>query len=180
MTVVYPMEVVIMPKTTYILTDYTVSRRIFTDGRDWPKEMDQNFNGLSIGNGSIRAAMAATPRSRSRRAASRGRAPTRPAASASTRTTSGHQGAHLPRPADNNSCSTRSRRRPRADPALDVLKKIQARPRSRPDLDFNDCAENNHHVFIGNDNYFVSEDGFLMPVKKGQQPPDLRYFTPRK
>ena len=49
MTVVYPMEVVIMPKTTYVLTDYTVSRRIFTDGRDWPKEMDQNFNGLSIG-----------------------------------------------------------------------------------------------------------------------------------
>ena len=49
MTVVYPMEIVILPKTTYVLTDYTVSRRIFTDGRDWPAEMDQNFNGLSIG-----------------------------------------------------------------------------------------------------------------------------------
>src|SRR5215470_3710899 len=34
MTVVYPMEIIIMPKTTYILTDYTVPRRIFTDGRD--------------------------------------------------------------------------------------------------------------------------------------------------
>jgi len=49
MTVVYPMEIIIMPKTTYILTDYTVSRRIFTDGRDWPTELDPSFNGLSIG-----------------------------------------------------------------------------------------------------------------------------------
>src|SRR5439155_24585380 len=30
MTIVYPMEIIIMPKTTYILTDYTVPRRIFT------------------------------------------------------------------------------------------------------------------------------------------------------
>jgi hypothetical protein len=49
MTVVYPMEIIIMPKATYILTDYTVPRRIFTDGRDWPKELDPAFNGLSIG-----------------------------------------------------------------------------------------------------------------------------------
>jgi hypothetical protein len=42
---------------------------------------------------------------------------------------------------------------------------------------FNDCAENNRHVFIGDDSYFVSEEGFLMPVKKGQKPPDLRYFN---
>ncbi len=49
MTVVYPMEIIIMPKTTYILTDYTVPRRIFTDGRDWPQELEPTFNGLSIG-----------------------------------------------------------------------------------------------------------------------------------
>ena len=41
---------------------------------------------------------------------------------------------------------------------------------------FNDCAENNQHVFIGNDSYFLTADGYLMPVKKGQKPPDLRYF----
>ena len=45
-----------------------------------------------------------------------------------------------------------------------------------PTWHFNDCAENNHHVFIGKDNYYISGDGFLMAVKKGQQPPDLRYF----
>ena len=41
---------------------------------------------------------------------------------------------------------------------------------------FNDCAENNHHVWIGKDNYMVSGDGYLMPVKKNQAPPDLKYF----
>jgi len=51
MTVVYPMEIIIMPKTTYILTDYTVSRRIFTDGRDWPKERTRPSTGSRSANG---------------------------------------------------------------------------------------------------------------------------------
>src|SRR5579871_2196780 len=38
------------------------------------------------------------------------------------------------------------------------------------------CNENNHHIVIGKDNYFVSGDGYLMPARKGQSPPDLRYF----
>ena len=38
------------------------------------------------------------------------------------------------------------------------------------------CAENNQHVHIGNENYMVSADGLLMPAKKNQDPPDLRYF----
>ena len=42
------------------------------------------------------------------------------------------------------------------------------------------CAENNNHVQIGSENYFLSADGFLMPTKKDQAPPDLRYFNMRK
>jgi hypothetical protein len=38
------------------------------------------------------------------------------------------------------------------------------------------CAEANNHVGIGNENYFLSADGLLMPAKKDQPPPDLRYF----
>ena len=30
---------------------------------------------------------------------------------------------------------------------------------------------------IGNEGYFLSAEGFLMPAKKGQAPPDLRYFN---
>ena len=38
------------------------------------------------------------------------------------------------------------------------------------------CAENNPHIKIDNDNYMLSAEGLLMPSKKGQKPPDLRYF----
>ena len=41
----------------------------------------------------------------------------------------------------------------------------------------NDCSEDNHHLAIGKEHYFLSADGYLMPAKKGQAPPDLRYFN---
>jgi hypothetical protein len=40
----------------------------------------------------------------------------------------------------------------------------------------NNCNENNHHIVIGTQNYFVSGDSYLMPARKDQPPPDLRYF----
>ena len=41
----------------------------------------------------------------------------------------------------------------------------------------NICTVGNQHVQIGKDGYYLSADGFLMPLKKGQPPPDLRYFN---
>jgi len=38
------------------------------------------------------------------------------------------------------------------------------------------CAEDNHHFEIGKENYFLSVDGYLMPTRKDQPPPDMRYF----
>ena len=38
------------------------------------------------------------------------------------------------------------------------------------------CSEDNHHVQIGKANYVISGVGYLMPVRKGQPAPDLRYF----
>jgi len=46
--------------------------------------------------------------------------------------------------------------------------------------DFVDCAENNPHVVIGGETYMMSADGYLMPTKTGQAPPDLRYFDKAK
>src|SRR4029077_4211428 len=44
------MEVVVTPETTYILIDHIHdSRRIFTDGRDWPRDEEPSFAGYSIG-----------------------------------------------------------------------------------------------------------------------------------
>jgi hypothetical protein len=42
----------------------------------------------------------------------------------------------------------------------------------------NNCNENNPHIMIGQETYYLSADGYLMPSKKGQAPPDLRYFQP--
>ena len=39
------------------------------------------------------------------------------------------------------------------------------------------CAEGNEHLRIGKENYMLSPDGLLMPTKKDQTPPDLRYFN---
>jgi hypothetical protein len=39
------------------------------------------------------------------------------------------------------------------------------------------CAENNPHVRIGADNYYLSAEGLLMPARRDQPPPDLRYFN---
>jgi hypothetical protein len=38
------------------------------------------------------------------------------------------------------------------------------------------CNEGNPHVRIGNESYMLGADGSLMPAKKGQKPPDLKYF----
>jgi hypothetical protein len=46
---VYPIEFVVTPKVTYVLSDYTTNRRIFTDGRDWPSGLLPSFTGYSIG-----------------------------------------------------------------------------------------------------------------------------------
>jgi hypothetical protein len=35
-------------------------------------------------------------------------------------------------------------------------------------------------VKIGNDPYFLSQDGLLMPTRKNQPPPDTRYFNRKK
>ena len=42
------------------------------------------------------------------------------------------------------------------------------------------CMEANPHVRIGKENYMMSADGYLMPAKKNQAPPDLRYFNQQK
>ena len=49
MVAIYPMEIIITPKMAYILSDYNEPRRIYTDGRGWPKEMEPTFLGYSIG-----------------------------------------------------------------------------------------------------------------------------------
>jgi hypothetical protein len=39
------------------------------------------------------------------------------------------------------------------------------------------CTDCNGHVDIAGQNYFLSAVGLLMPARKDQPPPDLRYFN---
>ena len=51
MTIAFtPLEFVVTPETTYILIGGSEHfRRIFTDGRDWPKELEPTYAGFSVG-----------------------------------------------------------------------------------------------------------------------------------
>jgi hypothetical protein len=51
---------------------------------------------------------------------------------------------------------------------------------ARPLWPENSCIEANQHVRIGPETYMLSADGLLMPVKRDQPPPDLRYFKPTR
>ena len=176
MTVVFPMEIIITPKATYILTDYTEPRRIYTDGRDWPKEIEPTFSGYSIGkwideDGDGRYDVLEVE--------------TRGFKGPRTFEASG-----IPLHDDGQTIINERIYLDKADPdvlynQITTIDNALTRPwtvikkylRERnPIWHFNHCAENNHHVWIGRDNYMVSGDGYLMPVKKNQPPPDLRYF----
>ena len=57
-----------------------------------------------------------------------------------------------------------------------VDKTFRRNPNPHPNWAGPSCVEGNHQVVIGKENYFLSADGLLMPAKKDQAPPDLRYF----
>src|SRR5258707_15403086 len=46
-----PLNFTVLPNITYIRIDYVreTRRRIYTDGRDWPKRIEEGFDGYSIG-----------------------------------------------------------------------------------------------------------------------------------
>jgi hypothetical protein len=177
MTGIYPMEIVVTPKITYILSDYNEPRRIFTDGRDWPKEIEGTFNGYSIG-----------------KWIDENRDGRYNLLEVETRGFKGprnfdQQG--IPLHEDSQSIVKERFFLDKADKDLMHLEIVTIdhaltepwsvakifRREPDPIWMFVDCSEDNHHVWVGKDDYFVSHDGFLMPTKKDQAPPDMRYFN---
>jgi len=57
-----------------------------------------------------------------------------------------------------------------------TVTKIYRRQRNHV-MSTSDCNEYNQHVTIGKEIYMLSADGLLMPQKKDQPPPSLRYFS---
>jgi hypothetical protein len=178
MTVVYPMEIVITPRTTYILTDNSEPRRIFTDGRELPKEIEPSFNGLSIGKW---VETDTTGRYAALEVETRGMKGPRTFEASGIRLHDDDQTVVTERIyLDKSDKNTLVDEITTIDHALTrpwaVTKKYIRDPTANPIWRFNECAENNALVLVGKESYYISDDGFLMPVKKGQQPPDLRYF----
>jgi len=177
MTVIRPIEFVVSPKITYVIFESYMPRRIYTDGRTFPADEEPSFIGYSIGNwidqdGDGRYDLLEVE----------------------TRNFKGPRNLEatgLPLHRDNE---TVVKERFQLDKAnkdtllneITVIDNAFTRPwtitkRYIRETDKvlwkeDECGENNNHILIGRDNYFLSADGYLMPTRKGQKPPDTRYF----
>ena len=182
MNVYDDMQIVITPEMIHMLIEHVKdSRRIYTDGRTWPAEMEPMWTGYSIGKWSDTDGDG-----------------TYDTLDVETR------GIKLPRTYDLTGI-------PFHADGKAIVKERMVWDKSRPDVIRNEittidnallhpwtitktyrrapptkepywwreavCAENNPHVRIGDDTYMLSADGYLMPTRKDQPPPDLRYFS---
>jgi hypothetical protein len=184
MSGVAAMEFLIAPGITHILFDRNdyAPRRIYTDGRAWPKIDPANatFTGYSIGqwvdkdgNGRYDELQIETRHLRSP-----------------------HEWDQSGMPmADDDDGVVKERLFLDPDKAgilhdemttIDnsltrpwtVMKNYRRMP--KPDWPENNCIEGQTWVTIGEQVYYLSADGTIMPIKKDQPPPDLKYFNQTK
>jgi hypothetical protein len=175
-----PGEIIVMPDVTYILISHNDDsyRRIYTDGRDWPKEPEPTFAGYSLGKWvdenndgkydvlEVETRFLKLPR--------------------------GYDITGIPFHEDGEAVIKERIYLDKADPntlldeitVLDhaltrpyvKLQKATRNPNPRPVWHSDVCSETNTHIRIENEPYYLSADGRLMPSKKGQRPPDLTFF----
>jgi hypothetical protein len=175
-----PAEIIVMPDITYILISHNDDsyRRIYTDGRSWPEEPEPTFAGYSIGKWvdedgdgkfdvlDVETRYLKLPR--------------------------GYDISGLPFHKDGHAIIKERIYLDKADhntlydeiTVVDhamtrpytKLQKAVRNPNPRPAWHSDVCSENNTHILIGKNEYYLSADGLLMPAKKDQGPPDLRYF----
>jgi len=172
-------EFVITPKTTHIFMEHIHdSRRIYTDGRNWPAYIEPSFNGYSIGKWID--------------AGNTGRYTVLEVESRGFKGPRAYDNSGLPLHPDNQSIIKERIFQDKDNPnALNVdttiIDNALTRPWSstrkyrrvqgaRPVWRESVCSESNSHLEIAGQGYFLSADGLLMPAKKDQAPPDLRYF----
>jgi hypothetical protein len=179
-----PMQITVLPETTYILIDHIHEshRRIFTDGREWPRTVEPTFTGYSIGkwidkDGDGRFDLL----------------------EAETRYFKGPRffdSSGIPLHEDDESVITERIYLDKADRDLlhdeitvtdhaltrpwTVMKNYRRTLDPLADWPEYICNEQIPFVHIGDEIYKVSEDGYLMPTRQQQPPPDLRYFSQPK
>jgi hypothetical protein len=171
-----PMEIRIRPDVTYFIPQAYPTRRIHTDGREMPADEPPTFAGYSVGKWLDTDGD--------------GRYDTLEVETRNFKGPRVFESSGLPLHEDN---LTVVRERIYLDPDdKDVLhddvttiddaltrpwtvNKKFVRDRDPVWIEFN-CHEANNHMVIGKEEYFLSTEGELLPVRKGQPPPDLRNF----
>ena len=176
-----PLEFIVTPETTYLLIN-TQARRIYTDGRDWPKDLDldPSYAGYSIGrwidtdgDGIFDVLETETRGFKGPRV---------------------FDATGLPLHFDNQSVFKERFYLDKADPntihdEVTVVDHALVRPwtvdkryvhssNPRPEWREGSCVEGSELIALGKQMYIIRADGLLMPAKKDQAPPDLRYFKP--
>jgi hypothetical protein len=176
MTIIRPIEFVILPKITYVVYENNLPRRIYTDGSGFPPDNEPSYAGYSVGiwldtDGD-------------------GRFDTLEVETRDFKGPRNYEDSGLPLHLDNQSIVKERLSLDKSNPnilknEITVIDHALTRPwtvvknyhRIRNGRMYEDlCNESNNHVQIGKENYFMSADGYLMPAKKDQPPPDLRYF----
>jgi hypothetical protein len=176
MTVTFPIEFVILPNVTYIHFEAFMPRRIYTDGRDFPTDEEPSYLGYSVGrwldtdgDGRFDTLEVETRNFKGPRTYENSGLPLHPDEAGIIK-----ERIHL----DRRDSDVMHNEITSIDHALTrpwTVDKTYRRERKILWEDY-DCDENNHHVVVGDESYFISGDGYLMPTRKGQPPPDLRYF----
>jgi hypothetical protein len=173
------MEIVITPDTTYVMLElFGTLRRIFTDGRDWPQAIEPSFAGYSIGKWEDTA--------------SDGRFDTLVVETRAIKGPHSYDSSGIPFHQDGRAVIRERIASDKANPnvlhneitSIDsaltrpwtVKRSYRRAPVKEPIWSEYVCSENNQHVQIGSENYVLGADGLLMPTRKNQSPPDLRYF----
>jgi hypothetical protein len=175
-----PMEIIVLPDTTYIRVDHIrdTHRRIYTDGRDWPSAIEPGFDGYSIG--------------RWIDTKGEGRYDLLEVETRDFKGPRSYDASGLPLHRDNKSIF---KEEIYLDPAnanllhddITVIDDGLTRPwtvhktyrrnaNPRPIWIEYVCAEGQQLVHIGTQGYMLSADGYLMPIRRNQPPPDLKYF----
>ena len=177
MNVIFPMQIVITPQTTFMMIEYlSMLRRIYTDGRKFPDDFEPSFMGYSIGNwtdmdgqGRYTTLEIETRLLKGPRAFDASGAPLH-----KDNQTIVKERLYL----DKNNPNILRDDITTIDHALTrpwTVNKTYDRVRN-PVWVESICSENNPHVTVGGQPYMLGADDELMPSKKGQKPPSLKHF----
>jgi hypothetical protein len=174
----FPIEFVFTANTAFVLSEIMTSqpRRIYTDGREWPEDQEPLFTGYSIGkwidddgDGKYDVLEVETRNMKVPRI---------------------YDQSGIPFHEDGEGVITERIYLDKADPnilhnemtttdhALTRPWKVTRNYRREKKVYWaeNNCVEGNDNIAVGTQDYLLSSDGYLMPAKKDQPPPDLRYF----